>query len=34
MTKANRAADASAPSARLVLVQHWFEEMKGRVPAH
>ena len=32
MTKASRAADAPAPSARLVLVQHWFEEVKRRAP--
>ena len=30
MTKASRAADAPAPSAWLVLVQHWFEEVKRR----
>lgn len=34
MTKASRAADAPAPSARLVLVQHWFEEVKRRAPPH
>jgi Tol biopolymer transport system component len=32
MTKASRAADASLPSARFVVVQHWFEELKARVP--
>jgi serine/threonine-protein kinase len=32
MTKASRAADAPLPSARLVVVQHWFEELKARVP--
>jgi eukaryotic-like serine/threonine-protein kinase len=32
MTKASHAADAPAPSARLVLVQHWFEEVKRRAP--
>jgi hypothetical protein len=32
MTKASRAADAPVPSARLVLVQHWFEELKRRAP--
>jgi serine/threonine-protein kinase len=32
MTKASPAADAPLPSARLVVVQHWFEELKARVP--
>jgi hypothetical protein len=26
--------DESAPSARLVLVQHWFEDLKRRVPTN
>ena len=34
MTKTSRAADAPAPSARLILVQHWFEELKRRAPTH
>jgi len=28
------AADAPPPSARLILVQHWFEELKRRVPTN
>jgi hypothetical protein len=32
MIKVGSAADAPAPSARLVLVQHWFEELKRLVP--
>ena len=32
MIKEGSVADESAPSARLVLVQHWFEELKRRVP--
>jgi hypothetical protein len=32
MIKEGSGADAPAPSARLVLVQHWFEELKRRVP--
>ncbi len=34
MTKPSRAADAPAPSARLILVQHWFEGLKRRAPTH
>jgi eukaryotic-like serine/threonine-protein kinase len=34
MTKTSRAADAPAPPARLILVQHWFEELKRRAPTH
>jgi serine/threonine-protein kinase len=32
MIKEANAADAPAPAARLVLVQHWFDELKQRVP--
>jgi serine/threonine-protein kinase len=31
--KESTAADQSPPSARIVLVQNWFEELKARVPA-
>ena len=32
MIKEGGVADEPAPSARLVLVQHWFEELKRLVP--
>jgi Tol biopolymer transport system component len=34
MTKASGTADAPVASARLILVQHWFEELKRRAPTH
>jgi eukaryotic-like serine/threonine-protein kinase len=34
MIKEGSTADESTPSARLVLVQHWFEELKRRVPTN
>jgi serine/threonine-protein kinase len=34
MTKTSRAADALTPSARLIIVQHWFEELKRRAPTY
>ncbi len=34
MTKPSRAAEAPAQSARLILVQHWFEDLKRRAPTH
>jgi eukaryotic-like serine/threonine-protein kinase len=33
MIKESRTADQSPPSARIVLVQNWFEELRARVPA-
>jgi hypothetical protein len=32
MIKEGSVVDEPAPSPRLVLVQHWFEELKRRVP--
>ena len=34
MIKQSTATNEPATSARLILVQHWFEELKRRVPTH